>query len=566
MFCLRQISKVFVFTFLLGCTQQQAPTTPVNEFQLNGLRPLSAMEAVEDFREMANYFRIYYGPKAFKEKRFNFKFEALVKGYEGKVLKAKGDDEIFGLYAQFISTFQDGHVGIQFSANSTGFADYSVPIFVTPVEDKFLVAAVNDLKGTNLAVGDEVLKVDDKSVEDYLKIILKYRALATPESNRHWVIHLFSRPFYMTEIVPKNNFVKVEFTKPDGRTFVENFVWKANPTNSEKYIEDIRGFTVPMIHEFNKIAHNSILGMSHPKSFFATENTLSQYKFRQVTANEEFRKKYGLADTDKPDIYAYLYKFEGKSILLVRNFSYSHHDFSNVTYMKAYKAILDQWQDLADVLVLDQTHNGGGSYCEEFFRLFIQEEKDGFVQALNVDRKWITDLRSEWGKEVSKEIGADNARNRVFEAMGSVVEAAYDRGEKMTTPLPIIGGKDRVAPADFTWKKPMLVLVDELAGSCGDAFPMLIKNNNVAKLFGKRTMGLGGNVESFTLTHSRTAFRMTRGLFTSHRADKKYTDDLLIENNGVTPDYLYEHTVDDFRSGFVGYVRAFSEQAIKEIK
>ncbi len=543
------------------------PLTPVSGFTMNGLRPLTEDEAISDFRDMANHFRSYYGPKAYKEKRFNFNFETRVQEFEEKVARAKGDAEIFSLYAQFIVAFQDGHLGIQFSGNSTGFAEYTVPIFVTPVENKFLVANVKEeLKGTLLAAGDEILSVDDKHPEEYLKIILKYSAFATPESNRHWIARLFSRPFYMTELVPKNNFVKVEFAKPDGRKFVENFVWKANPTVPEKMVEDIRGLSVPAASEFQRIGDNSLMTMAQAKPFFATDEVLKQYSFRQVTASEEFRKKYGLAETDKPEIYAYLYKFEGKNILLVRNYRYSHQDFSNTVYMKGYKAVLDQWQDLADVLVLDQTHNGGGSYCEEFFRLFIQGEKDGFVQALNVDRKWIMDLRSEWGKEISKDIGADAGRNRAFEAMGSIVEAAYDRGERMTTPLPIIGGSERVAPADFTWKKPMLVLVDELAGSCGDAFPMLVKNNKVAKLFGKRTMGLGGNVESFTLTHSRTDFRMTRGLFTSYRADKKYTDDLMVENNGVTPDYPYEHTAEDFRKGFVGYVGEFSKQAIKEIK
>lgn len=149
--------------------------------------------------------------------------------------------------------------------------------------------------------------------------------------------------------------------------------------------------------------------------------------------------------------------------------------------------------------------------------------------------------------------------------MGATVEKAYDLGEVMTEPLPIIGGRNKVSPLDYTWKKPMLVLVDELAGSCGDAFPMLIKNNKVAKIFGHRTMGLGGNVEELTLTQSQAHLRMTRGLFTSYRDDHNYLPENFIENNGVQPDYLYDHTVDDFRNGFVGYVREFSLKAIEQI-
>jgi C-terminal processing protease CtpA/Prc len=112
----------------------------------------------------------------------------------------------------------------------------------------------------------------------------------------------------------------------------------------------------------------------------------------------------------------------------------------------------------------------------------------------------------------------------------------------------------------------MLVLIDELAGSCGDAFPMLIKSNRIAKLFGKRTMGLGGNVEPFTLQNSRTTVALTRGLFTSHKESEAYTDQDWIENNGVVPDISYEHTVEDTRKGFVEYVKTFSNEAINQIK
>lgn len=438
---------------------------------------------------------------------------------------------------------------------------------MTPVAGKVLVAHVDEkLKATQLAKGDEILKVDGQSPSEILRTILKYSALATDESNLHFVLKIFMRDFFMTELKPTKNTAHVEFAKADGRKFEEDLVWTVKPINSEKLVIDGLNLTVPFMEEMRAAAGYTLLSMAQPKPFFLTDEVQNTYKFRQVTANEEFRKKYDLKETDKPEIYAFLYKFEGKTMLLVRSYIYSHRDFPNLTYLKAYKAILDQWQDVADVLVLDQTHNGGGSYCEEFFRLFIKEQKDGFVQALNVDRKWITDLRSEqWSRTMSKELGLPE-NPRAFQAMGSMVEAAYDRGEKMTQPLPIIGGNNKVVPGDFTWKKPMLVLIDELAGSCADAFPMLIKNNKVAKLFGKRTMGLGGNVEAFDLTHSRTQVRLTRGLFTSHRDDGNYTDDLMIENNGVTPDYAYEHTVEDFRSGFVDYVKQFSKKAVEQIK
>ena len=111
----------------------------------------------------------------------------------------------------------------------------------------------------------------------------------------------------------------------------------------------------------------------------------------------------------------------------------------------------------------------------------------------------------------------------------------------------------------------MLVLVDELSASCGDAFPALIQANSVAKLFGARTMGAGGNVEAFTLTRSRAQVNFTRGLFTIHRMDGKYTKEMWVENNGVTPEISYIHTVEDYRNHFLNYVKTFSDAALAQI-
>ncbi len=126
-------------------------------------------------------------------------------------------------------------------------------------------------------------------------------------------------------------------------------------------------------------------------------------------------------------------------------------------------------------------------------------------------------------------------------------------------------GRNKVLPLDYTWKKPMLVLIDELAGSCGDAFPMLVKSNKRAKLFGQNTMGLGGNVEKVAqLNHSRINIALTRGLFFPSREGGADPSEV-IENNGVAPDIEYAHSVSDIRAGYVNYVKAFSKKALEQI-
>jgi len=255
---------------------------------------------------------------------------------------------------------------------------------------------------------------------------------------------------------------------------------------------------------------------------------------------------------------------------LVRNRAYSHSmerdGYDNEAIMKHYRAILDQYDSAVDVLVLDQTHNGGGSYCEEFFSLFIQDEKNGFVQKCNADRRWVRGFK-DWAEAGEGFMKVDEQLRQSYLENSTKVEQAIDRGDGLTEALPLMRYRQSRPDKFYTWKKPMLVLTDELAGSCGDAFPMLIKNNKVAKIFGERTMGLSGNVEiAAELNHSGIKARLTRGLFTTYDPTGVYPKELFIENNGVAPDYPYQFDISDARNGFVKYLEAVSNTAIEQIK
>lgn len=263
-----------------------------------------------------------------------------------------------------------------------------------------------------------------------------------------------------------------------------------------------------------------------------------------------------------PAIFALLYRYEGKTILLVRKPHYMPMDPD--ASQAAYKALLAQYESLADVLVIDQTHNPGGSIAdaESFFRLFAQGGELGFVQAMHADRQWISAFRD---LAAGVDPALQSEKSRAFLLRAATVEAAYDKGEALTRPIPLLSEEHIEKSVDYSWTKPVLVLTDELAGSCGDIVPMLFQSNGRAKLFGRRTMGLGGNVEpAAILANSLASTNLTRGLFTTFRADAKYSDDDLVENNGIQPDYPFELTVDDVRNGYIEYVRAFSKKAVEQ--
>ena len=95
------------------------------------------------------------------------------------------------------------------------------------------------------------------------------------------------------------------------------------------------------------------------------------------------------------------------------------------------------------------------------------------------------------------------------------------------------------------------MLVDEMSGSGGDAFPSLLQGYGRAKLLGTRTMGAGGHVEvQPALYFSQLGTRMTKSLF--YRPDG-----VPVENNGAVPDIAYAITRDDFMYGYRDYQRFY---------
>ena len=77
-------------------------------------------------------------------------------------------------------------------------------------------------------------------------------------------------------------------------------------------------------------------------------------------------------------------------------------------------------------------------------------------------------------------------------------------------------------------------------------------------------IGLGGNVEEVgILSNSRIHVKLTRGMFSliGRMPTRQATTS---QNNGVTPDYPYAHTVSDFRAGYVNYVKRVDEKAVVE--
>jgi C-terminal processing protease CtpA/Prc len=549
---------------LLGCSSNKP--NAINLAQADGLRPLTTAERSSDFDSMVTTIRDYYGPLDFKEKRFGFKLDDLVQEYRPLALATKTDAENFGILKKFLARLHDGHVSIR--TNVSKSISYNVPLLVTPVENRALIAKITDpelTEQTGIEVGDEIIEVDGKAPMSYLPVILKYVSLATDESNQHLIDILLRRPIFMTELVPLKSTVTLKIGKKDGSTLTRNLIWTVE--KNDQYVDREFMNKGPLLTAYSpevaSVIQVSKNEMGDEIPFFMTKEARAALQFVQVQPSDNSLKKHGLEDLSKnPKLFAGLYRHSGKTLLLIRISGYMVADRDE--RIAWYKATLDEFGRLADVLVIDQTHNPGGSlsYAQSFISLFANDRTAGLVNFLHADRKWLSGL----GKDIKDPSLKGEDRN-VLELAYKLVESAYDKGLSLTESPISITGLDYIQPANFTFKKPILMLIDELAGSCGDIVPMIMRDNNLATLFGKRTMGLGGNVETgIVLPNSQATVKLTRGLFYTYSSTDTYDLNKPTENNGVLPNIPYSHTVDDTRAGYVKYVNEFSKAATVLVK
>ena len=535
-----------------------------------GLRMVNASERAADFDQLIQLFKTFYGPYQLKEKNLKFSIEQIGSDLKAKAIDSKTDEEFQGYVMQFGAALQDGHVQFALENSSSNVRSYTIPIMIQAVEDKAMVMDIDEnlTKLVGIEKNDIIVSVDGKTPFEVLKQVQKYRRTARDLSDRAFLMNaVFGRRSYMTDIVPTSPMAEVKFLNGDGLEQTVMIPWskvKYAPTLDKVASSSVLNMSVGYAEEFNSQIDGHVGQMGAEDPFFLNDQTQGAFGFIKAYPSDAARKKFGLSADEKPPIYGALYKFNGKTILLVRNSGYAPSDFKSSVYMKAYMALLSEYEAMADVLVLDQTHNGGGSYCADFYDIFAKNGDRQSVEAVRADRKWVNDLFINWSGEGSAD--ANPLDVRMTQAWGRLVEKAYDNGEFLSPAIPIFQSSNYSTPRAYRWEKPMLVLIDELAGSCADMFPMLVKTNKRAKLFGQNTMGLGGNVEQVgQLNNSRIKIAMTRGLFFPYHEDGKVVDSEIVENNGVAPDIEYAHTIDDIKAGYVNYVKTFSEKALEQI-
>ena len=509
---------------------------------------LTTEQKVLDFQQLIGQIKSNYGPLDYKINVQKIDVEALQKKYLSQIEASNTDAEFFDLMIRFSAEFKDSHFGLRIPSKKRAALGFTTDLILGHVLISDLDTKTLPPDQFPLQRGDEILTFDTRPVMDVVTELSLRRGMGYNHTAlRVGAMSLASR-------------TGTSFIMPTG---------SAKLTIKSNLSGDIKTLEIPWIIT-GKDFDFSISSLP----FFTAQGS----NFNQLTIKEMFvdilgpqiEKSYmcsGTSRIERPPgaivisetpVVAYYYPTAKGNIGYLRIPHYmsllgkSPTDEDDTFAM--YEYLVGQLEKNTVGLVIDQDHNCGGSVnlLHRIFSLFIKTPVLSTQFRLVASKENILDL--------STEIDNMNPLSLIYQQAKdilSALEKSWQAREFLTAKISLEKG-DLIYPNPTRYSKPIIMLIDALSGSGGDAFPALMGGYHRAVLLGTRTMGAGGHVTAGpALNFSQMKINMTRSLF--YRPDG-----VEVENNGAVPDIPYEITPMDFNQHFVPY-REFYTQKILDL-
>jgi hypothetical protein len=225
------------------------------------------------------------------------------------------------------------------------------------------------------------------------------------------------------------------------------------------------------------------------------------------------------------------------------------------------------FQANTDGLVVDVMRNPGGSvaYTNQLLAMVIPYKWNSVGFEVRATSNWVVRISS--ALESAK---AQSAPDHIVALLGELkkqIVTANSEFRGRTGPIPLDDVTIDRDPAMDTrgaviaYRKPLILLVDEMSASGADYFAATIQDNKRGPLFGWRTMGAGGNVTGWGAgSYSEGNTTLTESLM-SRGQDVLARDFPLtryVENVGVQPDIESDYmTRENLQRGGGAFVDAF---------
>lgn len=546
---------------------------------------------LSDLNTVHNHFAFAYAPARWKQELFEWNLNSsYAHAKEALLLDENMEERSFRqLLKRYCYQMMDYHVEISFYSTEMS----TLPFSVTSAEGRYFITFMNNKASTLLEVGDEVLTFNGKPIDAVVQELLREtERQASPLTDQRLAERSLTKRFgaYMDDC-PKGKISITIKKKKGGAQKTVNLNWSHTPeevfTSASHLRTILRCDSIfsshskpapsrPVVAQKQEKVKQILLKRSFwgaPHSVLNAQEAGNPYA---LGSKEGFLPLLGDPTwKNDPDNYfhSYIYRTrEGARIGFIRIPTYSGEDSELESAAVEFATIMNHFEKVTDMLIIDQTNNGGG-YIFYVYALLshlsnkplmtsfeqIKLTHQEYYEALDIQER----LASIETEEEAKEFFGESVMGypvvladvRHFKNYAENLCREWKQGKSLSDPLPVEGISQIIPHPTHRYTKPILMLINELDLSCADFAPALLQDNGRVTLMGTPTAGAGGAVKKINPPSFFGIENLSYTFTLAIRSNGEH-----IENVGVTPDVPYAITAFDLTNNFEGYRQAINNQ------
>ncbi len=483
---------------------------------------LTMDQKISDFQALAALYAKRYGPYEWKRDALGIDLFN-VAPWLAQVQATKNDLDFYEVMQQYVASLNDAHDVYQLPSTFQANLNFTVDIY----DGKLLVDSINRLRlpaaEFGFVNGYELVSIDGQDSQKQLDGLLRYEIAANPRSTRRLAAQLLTfRPqVLMPHAADVPEISVVLFRRPDGgmETYripvgqVGTAPDQCRPlhhTGFRRY--DVRGLGArarrpsgdrpcepPVPDETPTYLQvlSRLQNCSLPDK--AVNGFGAQVPVFAASLPSNFVLRQGRSSQDP--FFSGVFSAGGHIIGFIRIPSYA--PLNTTAALTAFQTEIAFFQANTQGLVIDEMRNPGGSvsYLNAIVSYLMPSKWRSLPFEVRATSEWVASISSSLVSATAQ--AAPQSIIDQLQLIKDEIVAANSAMRGRTKPIPLDDvTTDRDPARDskgnlLAYTKPLIVLVDEMSASGGDAFAATIQDNLRGPLVGWRTMGAGGTVEGW---------------------------------------------------------------------
>jgi len=524
---------------------------------------LTLDQKMSDFQNIVGVYDKNYGPYDWKKEAFGYDLLSIAPWVD-KIRATKDDLDFYEVLVSYVASLNDAHDAYELPSNFIARLNFGVDVY----DGKLIVDTISRTRLPAVEfpfqIGYELVSIDGKDAQTLLDGLLHYEIAANPRSTRRLAAQLLTiRPqVLMPHAADVPEVSTVVFRRPDGTTESHRIPWTKIGlalTSVGKYITP-HGVTPADEPRSDNAATDTDPTPSYMQPLLKLWNCRlpdrgvngfgSQFPIFVNALPAGFTVRLGRSAAEV--FFSGTFQAGGHTIGFIRIPDFEPADPTGA--LSIFQREIDFFEKNTDGVIVDVMRNPGGSvsYLNQILSKLIFFTWRSLAFELRATPFWVEDISS--SLEQAKASGAPQSILDLLQAIKDQIVAANAANRGRTQPIPLDDVTIDRAPATdsagnrIASTKPLLVLIDELTASAGDAFAATIQDNWRGLLFGRRTMGAGGNVVAWEAgSYSQGTMTVTQSLMNRKFPVQtlEYPEAPYVENIGVYPDFLVDYMTED---------------------